>query len=377
MTKNRTRILLITVLCALSVILLFEKFVPRISSRHNPYKSFELLDRVVYLLRRDYIEEPEPGQAMKGALKGVVDSLDVLSCYLDRESVLDYIRSKDSALFDIGAVLYKRYGAFPQVIGIIANSPAQKSGLEPGDIISELDGQPTRMMSLVEIQIALKDKIQKPVKLRVLRGTGTLEVTVEREALFNAPFSFGSAEGTCGILTIHHLYPPLVKMVKEKIVPRIIAAGSPLVLDLRNCHEGDVAEACRLLNLFLRAQKIGYFEKKGGQREYLSCPDRPELEKLPVVVWTNQATLGPAEIVAGVMREFKRAKIIGLRTPGLAARQSFFPLEDGSGLLLTSAIFYLNSGGKIWENGVKPDVSIDVEDQSLSAYLTKSFTLLP
>jgi carboxyl-terminal processing protease len=76
--------------------------------------------------------------------------------------------------------------------------------------------------------------------------------------------------------------------------------------------------------------------------------------------------------VAGVLKEFKRAKVIGLQTLGLVAKQNFAVLEDGSGLLLTSGIFHLSSGEKLWEQGIKPDIKINGEDQSSSTYLKKS-----
>ena len=374
MTNKRARIILSTVLAVILVVFLFEKFVPGISSKQATNESFELLGKIIQLVRSHYIEEPKPASTMKGALKGLVDSLDTLSCYLDRESVLRYSSHKEPRLYDIGVILYKNYGSFPQVIGIIEKSPAEKSGMQLGDIISSLDDRPTRMMSLIETHLYLKDRNPKTVKLRILRGRDTKELTVERTILFKAPFSFQSAKGTNGILTIHGLYPSCVEKIKDEVISKIESTKSPLILDLRNCYEGDVGEARKLINLFLQSPQIGYFAKKGKHRNYLDCLDKAELERLPLIVWTNQATVGPAEIVAAVLKEFKRAKIIGLPTPGLAARQDFFPLEDGSGLLLTSEIFFLSSGERIWGNGVKPDVSIKLKDQNLNSYLKKSFT---
>jgi len=162
--------------------------------------------------------------------------------------------------------------------------------------------------------------------------------------------------------------------IKEKIVPLLKSGKDKLVLDLRNCYEGDIQEARELINLFLNAPQIGYFEKKGKSNESLECPDRAELEMFPLVVWTNQATMGPAEIVAGVLKELKKAKVIGSKTLGLTAKQNFFLFEDGSGLLLTSGIFFLKSGKKLWQNGIEPDVLIKIEDQTDSAYLEKSLS---
>lgn len=375
MSRKNAKLVILTVLAVISLLLIVERsLVPGLFSNLSSDKSFELLERVIQNIRDSYIEEVNPEQTMKGALKGMVNSLDALSCYLDKESMQRYSQRMETDLKDIGVVLYKRYGTFPLVIGIIEKSPAQKSGIQIGDSLSAIDNRSPQMMSLFEANLYLKDKDEGPVKLRIIRGDTTQEIKVERTQLFEEPISFTPAEGTSGILKIHYLYPPSVMKVKGKILSRLQTAKSPLILDLRNCYEGDIQEARKLINIFLKASKIGYFANKEDHKESLGCPDNAELEKLPLVVWTNQATLGPAEIVAGVLQKFKRAKIIGLQTPGLTAKQKFFKLEDGSGILLTSGIFHLNSGEKLWEKGVKPDVKIKMEEQSDSIYLKKSFS---
>lgn len=373
MTKKRARILLFAVLAFIVLFFLLEKsFLPGLLSKLSPDRNFELLGKVIQLIKNDYIEEANPAKTMKGAFKGMVDSLDILSSYLDKESMLRYSQRKEANLKDIGIVLYKRYGSFPQVIGINENSPAEKKGIQIGDFISSLDGRSTLTMSMTEVNLYLKDRDKKTIKLRIFKREETKEVNIERTLLFEQPFSYAKAKGMSGILKIHQLYPPCVRKIKEEIVPRLKPEKRTFILDLRDCHEGDIEEAKKLTNLFLKSLNIGYFETKRGTKEILSCPDDAELEKLPLVIWTNQATIGPAEAVAGVLKEFKRAKIIGLPTLGLVAKQNFFALDDGSGLLLTSGIFHLRSGEKLWEKGIKPDVKINREDQSFSTYLKKS-----
>jgi carboxyl-terminal processing protease len=95
-----------------------------------------------------------------------------------------------------------------------------------------------------------------------------------------------------------------------------------------------------------------------------------------LIVWTNQATIGPAEAVAAVLKAFKKVKVIGFQTPGLVSKQHFIPLGDGSGLLLTSAIFHLKKDKDFWEKGIEPDIKIDVEDMTSNAYLKATQKLL-
>lgn len=375
MRKKTAKLFLLTVLAALSILLTVEKtLAPGLLSKPSPYKNIQLLTRVVRLVQSEYIEEANPAETMEGAFKGLVNSLDVLSCYLNSESVLRYRQRMDSSLKETGVILYKRYGSFPEVIGLIENSPAVEQGIRLGDLISGLDGRAPQMMSLTETQLYLNSQDEKPINLRILRGQKTHEVDVKRRVLFENHLSFVPAKGTSGILRIHRLYSPVVKEIKEELVSQLKSGKDKLILDLRNCHEGDIQEARKLINLFLNAPQVGYFEKKGKPNDPLDCAERAELESIPLVVWTNQATMGPAEITAGALQEFKRAKVIGSPTLGLTAKQNFFLFEDGSGLLITSGIFFLKSGKKLWQNGIEPDVVIKMGDQTDSAYLEKTLS---
>lgn len=375
MNKNRTRIFLLFVLVVITFIFLQEiKLLPRLPSKSSPKQDPDLVTKVINLIKQNYIEEPEPLRTMNGAFKGLVDSLDPLSCYLDKEGVLRYSKRQELKLKDIGVVLFKSYGFFPQVVGLIENSPAQDKGIKIGDTISALNGRSTLMASMAEANLYLKSEKATSIKVKILRENKTLEMNVETALLFEEPFSYTPAKGTSGILKINKLFPPCVERIKEKIVPSIKEQGKTLILDLRNCYEGEIEEARKLINLFLKAPKIGYFEKKGAAVETLSSRDEAPLENLPLMVWTNTATMGSGEAVAGVLKEFKKAKIIGLETPGLVAKQDFFLLEDGSGILLTSSVFHLNSGKTLWETGVMPDVKIESEDQSTDSYLKKSLS---
>lgn len=380
MTVKRVKFLLLALLIGTSLFLLLERnFLPGLSSKDSDYERYTLLARVAKLIQNEYVEAPNPSKTMEGAFKGLVDSLDTLSTYLDKESVIRYHQRKEKDIKDIGIILYKKFGLFPQVVGIIENSPAEKKGIKIGDYISAMDNRSTLMMSLIEVNLYLQAKNESPIDLKVLKRFSSEDATVlkvARKQLFKERFSYSLAKGTSGILKIHKLYPDCVSRIKEKALPRLKQQKRPLILDLRNCYEGEIEEAQKLINLFMTSPKIGYFEKKGKAKEILSCTEEAELEKLPLIIWTNQATIGPAEAVASVLKEFRKAKIIGLQTGGLVAKQLFFTFEDKSGLLLTSGVFTLGSGKKLWEKGVKPDIKINKETQSQPEYLKKTHNIL-
>jgi len=334
------------------------------------------LATVIRYIKSDYLEEPDPKKTMGGAFQGLVNALDVLSSYLDKTAVAKFTNPRPLQLKDIGAILYKRYGAFPLVIGVTANSPAEKAGIKIGDALSALDERSTLVWSLTEINLYLKNAAASPVKVRLIRDNATKEMTVVRSDIYPKSLTLTPLAGTAGIVRVHHFYPSLTADVKAAVLPRVKGQPAPLVIDLRNCHEGDMAEARAFLNLFLKADKIGYLERKGGAKDYWACPDVAPLETLPVVVWVNQASLGPAELVAGVMKDLKRAKVVGLPTPGLTAKRDLFSLDNGDALLLTTGVFCFNSGEKLWGKGVAPDAKLDLDKTDDKDYIEKTLGLL-
>ncbi len=374
---KKTKFILLAVLFGFCLLLLLEMtYLRGISARSGAPKNLFLLEAVIRLIRNDYLEEKDPNRVMEGSFKGVVNSLDSLSSYLDAESTGRYRDRLASPLYEPGLVIFKSYGAFPQVTGIIENSPAEKQGLELGDLITEVAGLSTPAMSLVEVNLRLGGREGTPLPLKVLRGEKTIEFSVERIRLFSGPIDFEEHKGTSGILKVHWMSSPCVSEIETKVLPEIKKRKGPLVIDLRNCREGSFEEAQKFINLFLKSENLGYFEKRGGEKEFVQSPGEPPLAQLPLIAWINQGTLGPAEAAAAILKEFKRARLIGLRTPGLAARHEFYPLTDGTSVLLTSGIFTLNSGIRIWGQGVEPDITVEFDDQDSPAFLKKTQPLL-
>ncbi len=377
MAIGRIRFILIPALLTLLLFILLEKnFLPGLSSKNSSDDQFRLVGSVAYLIRDEYVEEPNPSKTMDGAFRGLVDSLDILSSYLDKDTVLKYEHRRDTDLKEPGITLYKTYGSFPVIISVRENSPAAKAGVNLGDSVSVINGHSTLPMSMIEANLLLKDKSTEPVILKILRGAGSEIVKLEREAIPEETFTYSAAKDTSGILKIRRLYPPCVNELKKRLLFTLKTEQKPLILDLRDCAEGDIEEAQELLDLLVEDVKAGYFENAQGIREPLALQAKTVLADLPLIVWTNQATIGPAEAIAAVLKTYKKAKVIGFQTPGLVSKQRFIPLTDGSGLLLTSAIYHLKKNEDFWEKGIEPDIEIDAEDMTSSAYLKATQKLL-
>jgi carboxyl-terminal processing protease len=262
------------------------------------------------------------------------------------------------------------------VIGIREDSPAAESGLRLGDPIYSMDGLSTLGLSMLEANLLQRGAAPDPVSIKTTRDNTNLTLEIERARLYDTPFTYSAEEGLGGVLKVHLLHPPLVDRLTSELVPRLLESDRHLVLDLRDCHDGTLEEALAFTNLFLQKDRVGSLKKRGGLEEPLSCPDPALIPHLPLVIWTNQATIGPAEIAAFVLNQNRSAGIIGHKTLGLAAQQSFFPLSDGSGVVLTSGVFLPDQGDEFWENGITPDVKLEAEERSSAVYLEKTRKLI-
>jgi C-terminal peptidase prc len=378
MVIKNIKILFLTVLIA--VLLFFfipKKFLPGHSQRSSSDKNLMLLKGVAELIKDYYVEEPNALKTMKGAIRGLIGPLDPLSSYLDVPAVKKHQNPGLVKFRETGIVVYKKFGTYPIVIGIKENSPAEEAGINVGDTLSEMDGQPLLELSMLEANLYLKDFEEKPVNLKILRAEDTEKMSIQRKSLFDNLFTYVPQKDTSGILKIHSFHPPFSAQFKEKLLPSLKTKKDPLIIDLRNCHEGEIGESIEFINHFIQSDNVGYFQDKKGEKEYLACPNTPVLERLPLIIWTNNATIGPAEAVTGILMDFQRAKTIGLKTPGLLVKQDFYQLEDGSALLLTSQIFHFRDGKEMWLKGIDPDTEIKEKNPNFNLYLKKTHEILP
>ena len=339
-------------------------------------RGFELLDTLMTHIRNDYLEERDPIETAEGTFRGLVNSLDPLSAYLSKDLAAGY-KAQTGRETETGMVILKHYASFPQVVGLIDKSPAATAGVKLGDLVSAIGGRNTLSMSLAEVKLLLRGKDEKPVEIRVLRGNDTPNFSVPRAALFPAPYAFLRPAGQPARLTIHRFDAGLAEAVGREIAPALKGRKTPLIVDLRDCQDGRIDEAIKLVNLFVKTPDAGRFEGRDGAKETVACPAEAPLGAVPVVVWVSAGTAGPAELAAGVLQEARQAKVVGFKTPGLVGRTTLFPLKDESAVLLTSGVFSLASGRKLWDEGLTPDAAIPVDQLNEKTYLERTLPLLP
>ncbi len=371
MQHKKVRLFLLALSAAASLFFIVESgILPGGNGSSSRTAGYRVLGAAVSLIRNDYVEEPDPVQTMEGAYKGLVNSLDRVSGYLNPAAAENYVESRKNPLPETGIILYKNYGTFPIITGIKENSPAEENGLKTGDSIGAIAGESTLHMSMLEANMKLKSIQPKPIRLKLIQAEESREITVETRLIPDRSPSLQPETGTSGILRIRNFTDRAVSEFQKNLVPRLINSQKPLILDLRNCDQGDYEAARRFLNIFISADEIGYWEDKTEENKKVGCPEKAVLNRIPLHIWTNQATTGPSEMVAQALKDHApQVSIIGLPTPGLTAQIEFFLLDGQSGMILTSSVFHPSSSPPLWQKGIKPDIRMDPGDLSREAYL--------
>jgi len=365
MTLKRRRIFLFTLLGAASLFFLLEgNLLKNPRTLLESEDSFVILARAVNIIKSEYIEEPAPRRTMEGAFKGLINSLDICSGYLDKNNTEKYKRLYGKSAYETGLILYKTRDSFPVIIGIKENSPAKKHGLELGETIGAINGNSTLEMSMTELNLAQKSDKPGPLLIKVLKRNKDEEVNIKRETIYKSFYTFEPDRGPGGLIQIHAFFSPLTEEIKKKVVSQISNEKNPLIIDLRYCHEGTLQEAREFINLFMQKKNIGYIKTKENKKEPVQCLNQALIPKIPLIIWTNQSTIGASESVASILKKYKDAKIIGSKTPGLMSVKTLITLKDQSSIVLTTGIFHPYSKADSWHQGINPDIALKEKDSN-------------
>jgi carboxyl-terminal processing protease len=336
----------------------------RASSNDGAYRQLQVYSEVLSRVRGDYVEEPNIPAVTDGALHGLLESLDSNSSYLSPAQYKDYKSHKAGAKADIGASVSKRFG-YASVISVIPGGPADKAGLEDTDIFEAIDGKSTREMSLAEIHNLLSGEPGSNVTVSVVRARRAEpdKVVITREIVNVPPVSDKLVADGIAIIQADALTKGKSQEIASKIKAVEKEGAKRLVLDLRNCAEGDEAEGIATANLFLNHGTITYLQGQKYPREAFNADASKAITTLPLVVLVNRGTAGPAEIVAAAILENARGDVVGDKTFGDGSVQKLIELSDGSALILSVAKYYSPTGKAIQDSAVTPNVLVaDAQD---------------
>ncbi|MBZ5694331.1 MAG: PDZ domain-containing protein [Acidobacteriia bacterium] len=339
------------------------------SSDDKAFRALTVYSEVLEHVQREYVDEPNMHQVTAGALHGLLDSLDPQSSYMSPLEYTDYKeKSAKAAKAQAGLALTKRFG-YISVISALPDSPAQKAGLQLGDVLEKIAGFTTGDMAIEQAQLLLSGEPGSVVKLSVIRRGKTepqeMEITL---AKLPAPkLVEDRLEGDIAYVRVSEFEAGETKQIRDELVQLERQGAHKLILDLRDCSLGDDQEGISTAQLFLSSGTIASLKGQTIAPVVSSADASKVAWTQPVTVLIGNGTAGPAEIVAGAIADNHRGETVGDRTYGIASMQKLIQLEDGSALILTLANYYTPGGKEIPVEGVTPTRPVLPSPEDLAA----------
>ena len=354
----------------------------QVAASNSNEKNIEVIAETLKSFRevidREYIGEIDETKVLDETIKGYVNGLDdEYSEYLTKEDWEDFETYALGNYVGIGIYMSTDKNDNVVVVEPIKDSPAEKVGLKPGDIIVGVNDESVIGVSSENVSNMIKGEEGTKVKITVARGDEYLDFEIERKSIKIYHVESEMFENNIGYLELLTFDEGCAKELKQKYTELKNQGAQKIILDLRNNTGGLVTEALDILDLFLPKGETVLITVAAKDNQELSKTNDAQYIKEDVVVLVNEYSASASEIVAGALKDTKRAQIVGKTTYGKGVIQSVFMLEDGSALKLTVEEYYTPSKTKIHKVGIKPDYEVELDLESKEdAQLNKAKELL-
>ncbi|MBI3616544.1 MAG: S41 family peptidase [Candidatus Omnitrophica bacterium] len=358
-------------LLAMAALFLFV-FIPISEGAKGPaqdsmYDEVELLAEAITIIQSDYVNEVEPKKLVYGALKGLVESLDRHSQFLDPNAYSEMQVETKGEFGGVGLEISIAKDGFLTVITPIDDTPASAAGIKPQDKVVKIDGQTTRGITLHEAVKRLRGRPGTKVNLTILRERENhlLDVVLARAVIkIRSVKEARMVADRIGYIRITEFQDNTPRDLKKALETLEQTKMDGFILDLRNNPGGLLDVAIEVAEMFIPSGKRILTTKgriKSQNLEFVSKLDHPHTA-YPMVILVNGGSASASEIVAGALRDHRRGILMGTRTFGKGSVQTVIPLKDGSAIRLTTSLYYTPSGQSIHGEGLEPDVVVEEKE---------------
>ena len=356
---SKKRIAFLAASAALLVLLVSGALFGQATQRSNIYRYLSIFSEVLDLVRTSYVDQVSSDQLMDGAFAGVTDAVDEFSYYVPPSQMAAYKGFVDVDDNGVGLVVTKRYG-YAYVISAVPGSPAAKAGLERGDFIERINGEPTQKLTVWQLRNALREKAPK---LQVLRNgqSEREEITISRADFHPLPLETKQF-GDVAYIAIPYFEKSTAAEFRAALQSVRKRGDRKLIVDVRGNAGGDVEQAIEAADELLTG---GVITSQNGRKVEAKTwqADRETAYDGSVTVLTDMSTAGGAELFAAAIRDNSRGKIVGVPTYGKSIIQRFIPLPSGGGVHMTVANYTTPDMKPVKERGIRPDVTVDLTPQ--------------
>lgn len=328
-----------------------------------PFDEIRVFADIFARVKKDYVEPVEDKKLMKSAIRGLLSGLDPHSAYLDEADYQDLQEGTSGEFGGLGIEVGLEDG-FVKVISPIDDTPAQRAGIQAGDVIIRLDDKSVKGIGLDEavklmrgkvgepiVLTIVRDGVEKPLKIKIVRAI--IKITSVKSRILEPGYFY------LRITQFQSHTAELLRKAIERLREKDKETIKGVVLDLRNNPGGVLSGAISVSDIFLDEGLIVYTEgrtKDSASRFHAKPGDM--IDGAPLVVLVNGGSASASEIVAGALQDLKRAIIVGEKTFGKGSVQTILPMNNGDAIKLTTARYYTPSGRSIQAKGIVPDIEL-------------------
>ena len=336
----------------------------------DTYEKLKVFTEILSLVQSNYVDEVKSKELIYGAVKGMLETLDPHSAFMPPETFREMQVETQGSFGGLGIEITVKDRALT-VVSPIEGTPADRAGIQPGDRIIKIEGQPTKDLTLMDAVRKLRGPKGSKVTITILRegSLEPLDVTLVREVI--EVKSVRSKDLGDGIYYVRlSSFQERTTKDLERVLEQAQKAGSTaLILDLRNDPGGLLNQAVAVSDMFLdKGQLIVYTQGRVKNQDLRFTAEHSNgFPRWPMVVLVNGGSASASEIVAGALQDWKRAVILGTKTFGKGSVQTVIPLSDGSGLRLTTAKYFTPRGRSIHGTGIMPDILVELPKPDVSA----------
>ncbi len=333
------------------------------ASRDNPtFRQLDALMDVFLKVRETYVDQVDDEELIKGAIDGMLASLDPHSSYLDSRDTRNMRSQTDGEYGGLGLTVTSEDGAV-KVVAPTDETPAARAGIRSGDFITHLDDELIFGSSLNEAVDRMRGAPGTGIKLTVVRPgqQKPMHFTLTREVIKLKPVRW-ETRGNVGVVRIssfNRQTGDAVRLALTSLDRQLGPKLAGIVVDLRSNPGGLLDQAIDVSDAFLeRGEIVSQRGRDKGDIERYYARDDDLAGGRPIVVLVDEGSASAAEIVAGALQDHRRAIVIGQRTFGKGSVQTLIPLGPETGLRLTTARYYTPSGKSVQEAGIDPDIVV-------------------
>jgi len=325
------------------------------------YKKIDLFGEVIEKINKQYVDEVDSSKSMDAAINGLLQSLDPYSAYMTPES-FESMQTETSGKFGGLGIEVGMESGVVKVISPIDNTPASKAGLKPGDYIVKINNTQVQGKSLMEAVDLMRGPVGSSIKITVKRRNvkKALIFNITREIIQVQSVKSKLVDNNIGYIRLTSFNENSSEQIKKKI--KKLNQNKDLkgyILDLRNNPGGLLSQAIKISDFFLENGEIVSTKSRTVSENRKWFAKKGDITNgKTLIVLINYGSASASEIVAGALKDHKRAIILGENSYGKGSVQSIIPLKNRGAIRLTIAKYYLPSGKSISEVGVTPDIEI-------------------